>query len=253
MSIPEAIKGLMFLHQSKAIAAKHEGFNQEMKAAYRLGDSDKITQQVLQKLTPYATNIVLEEMKWARKKTEAISKETCLCLIQKTTLLPRRHIFACRLIQEELFQDGDAGVRWHLSYQPNLLKTGTKRPVSTPLHITNKKPRMHPKTREQKYVDAMGHFRQMADFLSQFGTDEFSKKLSTCLELYSMWLEGKNATVMPLSESSQQSAEPLCPTVIETPRKERALNPEQSNNCNTETNQVNSKANSMVKPNINEH
>ena len=63
MCIPEAIQGILLLHQPEVIAAKHENYNQEMKTAYRLGENDEVTEEVLRKLTPYAASIVLEEIK----------------------------------------------------------------------------------------------------------------------------------------------------------------------------------------------
>lgn len=203
MSLSEAIKGLMLLHQSKAVASEHENFNQELKSAYRLGDRDFTTQQILQKLTPYAGNIVLEEMKQARQKSDMLSKQTCLCSIRKTSKLPCRHIFAERLINgEDLFRETDVGERWLLHYQQ---RTSNKRPAQKRINFTcTKKSKLSAKTKQEKYNEAMTHFKTIADFLSLFGTAEFSRRMSTITELYNLWLEGESVAVYPLNDNSSQ-------------------------------------------------
>ena len=237
-TLAEAVRGLLLLHKTKTYASNHEDFNQTMKVSYRLGDDDKVADTITKTLTPYAARIAIEELKMGRMNCDKFFKVTgCNCTLSTTMGLPCRHKFASRIranSEISLFCKEDAAERWHIGHF-KLLRNKRKvhelnveeseGSIVSPLlkqRRFSEKPQVEPKSKAEKFRDAMMTFKAVADYLSFLGSKEFLEKMGAIEHIYSIWLDGNEAVINTLD----QSHEPESTQGVE--------NPEQSEDSNAD-------------------
>ncbi|XP_065655225.1 uncharacterized protein LOC136081629 [Hydra vulgaris] len=207
MSLAEAVKGILLLHADKFQQMTHIEFNQSFKEPYRLGTAeDRVTDDIVKVLTPYAARIVIAELKKSRTDLLVFNK-LCSCPLHVTMKLPCRHTMAVKIVNGDVvFKAEDAGERWHLSYQKRSWLSrkirSSHNQANNVLHCstnkTEKKSLKVPFSKDQKFKTVMDLCKPISDYLSSLGMNEFEEKFDSLNLIYKLWLAGKKVLISDL-------------------------------------------------------
>jgi len=210
MSISEAIQGLLLICRSTIYGVRHRSFVQMLKVPYRLNDDDRLVDELMKKLTPYAASIVASELKSARVKMESYAtNDVNCCPIRSSMGLPCRHVFASRIKDQEesLFCESDVLARWCIGYGNEVIFKRDLNQISTAESETtvlappqnsqlSKRSKPTARSKEEQFRDMMVVCKTMADLSSNLGSDEYLEKMDTLKHLYDMWCKGQKVVLV---------------------------------------------------------
>ncbi len=109
-------------------------------------------------------------------------------------MIPCRHLFACRLQNnEKLFHHDDVAKRWRKDNNIAQLLANSDQPKSSGENSAAL-------SKVEKYNEAMKVCKNIADFMSYFGMKEFQEKLEVLNILIGIWSSGKHALIVEHDE-----------------------------------------------------
>lgn len=195
-SLSESVKGLL-TYDKEIFKASLDSDNKTLiTRQYHTKDDTPEATEIFRKLVPYAAKLVHCQLQLARKENattkDATTSSHCSCLFYSTYILPCRHIFKFRLLNNlSTFSETICSQRFKKS---NLQNSSNDIPIPTSCAVVQNVTKKI-RTVEDKYKCSQALMKEFSSYLCLLGTEEFEGKHKFLADLLHEWKQGHSIQI----------------------------------------------------------
>ena len=234
-SLSEMFQNVLLYVRTAESETSHTSFTEEFTSSSTVDSDIPGVSEIQLVCTKYAADMIVNqlkvksvdyEVKLSKEKCEAVvsyqdrsysvsvDKGTCSCTFQRTILMPRRHVFKCRLDCDlVIFDQSLVADRWLKQYQIHVGESMDENVqdgnddsggLSNEAQISSVSSTSFlgsTLARNQKYRKMLSLTNRLAVMASQCGMPEFREKYATIESLVHLWEENVPFTLVPIIDS----------------------------------------------------
>ena len=196
-SLTESVKGLL-TYDKEIFKASLDNDNKTLITwQYHTKDNTPEAPEIFRKFVPHAAKQVYCQLQLAHKEN-ATTKDTttsshCSCFFYSTCILPCRHIFKFRLLNNlSTFEETICSQRFKKS---NLQNCSNDIPIPTLSAVLQNVTKKKTHTIEHKYKCSQALMKEFSSYLSLLGIEEFEGKHKFLADLLHEWKQGHNIQI----------------------------------------------------------